>query len=148
MPQPNDAMRAGAYAFAKDRVCHGRSVHGRGYDLATHFASVIASRKRIPKPDIERLFHDRVRAWKDATGHLSNLTKSLAHPTYMSIIGLARYSDDHCIERLLLKELEAEPDYWFAALSAITDENPVKPEHGFDAAVKAWLKWGREKRII
>ena len=45
---------------------------------------------------------------------------------------------------LLLEELRREPDHWFWALEAITQENPV-PE---DAAGKvrlmaqAWVEWG------
>jgi hypothetical protein len=44
--------------------------------------------------------------------------------------------------------MQAEPDYRFAALTAITGENPVKPEHDFDEAVNAWVGWGRERGII
>ena len=47
-----------------------------------------------------------------------------------------------------MHELEADPDHWFAALEAITGQNPVKPEYNFDKAVNAWLRWGRERKII
>ena len=97
---------------------------------------------------LEKSFRAQVEIWKDETGHLSSITKALAHSSYLRIIGLARYSADHEIERLLLRELEAEPDHWFAALSAVTGQDPVKPEHDFDEAVAAWLEWGRKKEII
>lgn len=93
-------------------------------------------------------FHEQVRRWKHETGHLSSETKAIAHPSYLRIIGLAKESTDHEIERLLLRELEAEPDLWFAALTAVTGENPVKPEYDFDESVEAWIAWGHKKGII
>jgi hypothetical protein len=72
----------------------------------------------------------------------------LAHPSYLRIVGLARGSTGNEIERLLLEELEAEPDYWFYALTAVTGEDPVQPQDDFDGAVNAWLEWGREKGYL
>jgi len=97
---------------------------------------------------IERIFREQVARWKDETAHLSSETKAIANRSYLRIIGLSKESTGHEIERLLLRELESEPDIWFAALSAITGEDPVKPEHDFDESVEAWLTWGREKGII
>jgi hypothetical protein len=138
------------YAYARTQAGkNGRTRHPeRGYAVATHFAEVIASRRRSNEPTIEREFHDLVAQWKSETGHLSSLTKAFAHPAYLRIIGLARRSSGHEIERLLLNELESDPDHWFAALSAVTGEDPVKPSHDFDGAVNAWLLWGRRKGII
>jgi len=96
---------------------------------------------------LARSFHEQVERWKDETGHLSSITKALSHPSYLRIIGLAAESPNE-IKSLLLRELESDPDHWFAALSAITGEDPVRPEHNFDEAVGAWLAWGREKGII
>jgi hypothetical protein len=46
---------------------------------------------------------------------------------------------------LLLAELEREPDWWFAALKAITRADPVAPEDRgtLSAMARAWLDWGR-----
>jgi hypothetical protein len=109
---------------------------------------MIAARRRNEEPSLERLFHECVKRWKDETGNLSSITKALAHPSYLRIIGLARDSAGREIERLLLRELESDPDHWFAALSAVTGKDPVKPEHDFEEAVNAWLDWGREEGII
>ena len=76
------------------------------------------------------------------------MTRMLSHRSYLGIIGLAARADRHEVERLLLEELQKEPDHWFEALSAITGEDPVKPEDDFDQAVDAWLEWGRQRRII
>ncbi len=121
----------------------------RGYDIAIHFAKVIATRFRKKEHSpLEESFREQVDLWKNETAHLSSITKAIAHPSYLRIIGLANRSVNHEIERLLLHELESEPDHWFAALNAITGEDPVRPEDDFDGAVNAWLMWGREKGII
>lgn len=145
-----EARRAGDYAYARTRTkLPKRDTHSeRGYDVASHFAKEIAARRRDKGRALGQLFHEEVGRWKNATGHLSSITKAIAHPSYLRVIGLARNSTSHEIERLLLRELESEPDHWFAALSAVTGEDPVKPEYDFDEAVEAWLAWGREKGII
>lgn len=95
-----------------------------------------------------RLFYDEAAKWKDDTMHWSSVTKMIAHSSYLRIIGLGREFRRGEIERLILKELENEPDHWFEALVAITGENPVNPQDDFDAAVNAWLAWGRQKGLI
>lgn len=142
-------FREGDYAYARKRAgLPSRHRPERGYAAATHFAEVIATRRRTNEQTLAQSFHEQVRLWKDETAHLSSETKAIAHPSYLRIIGLSRDSTGHGIERLLLHELESEPDLWFAALKAITGEDPVNPEHDFDQSVEAWLAWGREKGII
>lgn len=116
------------------------------FKTARQFEKVIAARSEHVA--LEKAFREQLERWKDETAHLSSETKAIAHPSYLRIIGLSRGSTGHEIERLLLHELEAEPDLWFAALTAVTGEDPVKPEHDFDESVGAWLAWGREKGII
>jgi hypothetical protein len=98
--------------------------------------------------NLERLFREQAERWKKDTQHWSSVTKMLAHPSYLRIVGLAREATGNEIERLLLEELEAEPDYWFYALTAVTGEDPVQPQDDFDGAVNAWLEWGRRKGYI
>lgn len=94
------------------------------------------------------MFYEEATRWKDDTMHWSSVTKMLAHPSYLRIIGLGREFRRGEIERLILRELENEPDHWFEALVAITGENPVGQEDDFDAAVNAWLAWGRQKGLL
>lgn len=141
-------LREDDYAYARNRVGRHLRRMERGYEVATHFAQEIAARVRKREPDLTREFNENVERWKDETGHLSSLTKAFAHPSYLRIIGLARYSTDHQLEALLLRELKNEPDHWFAALSAITGENPVHPQDDFDTSVRKWLQWGRKKGIL
>ena len=138
-----------AYAIRCARIANSRGRNVHKYNLA-HRSVFVVFRRRSKEQgqDLARLFREQVNLWKDQTGHLSSVTRAIAHPTYLRIIGLAKYSSGHEIERLLLQELESEPDHWFAALNAVTGEDPVKPEQDFDEAVSAWLAWGRRKRII
>jgi len=147
---PQKASRQSDYVYARTRARLPKRRHRleRGYDVAAHFAAVIGTRRRSKEQTLEQSFREHVERWKDETGHSSSMTKALAHPSYLRIIGLARDSAGHEIERLILRELESDPDHWFAALNAVTGEDPVKPEHDFDESVNAWLEWGREKGII
>jgi hypothetical protein len=95
-----------------------------------------------------RLFHEEAAKWKDETMHWSSMTKIISHPSYLRIIGLGREFKEGEIEKLILKELENEPYHWFDALTALTGKNPVKPDDDFDAAVNAWLEWGRQEGIV
>ena len=140
-----EARRASDYRYARTRVT---DTGARGYKVARHFAVVISERRRYDTTRLGPLFSEQVETWKRETGHLSSVTRAISHQSYLRIIGLARNSSGHEIERLLLRELESEPDHWFHALAAITGEDPVEPKHDFDEAVTAWLSWGRERGII
>lgn len=141
------SLRDCDYAYARTRARLSSNPNQRAYELASLLAKGTGSRQAT-HPSLARLFREQVEIWKDQTSHLSSITKAIAHPSYLRIIGLAKESTDHEIERLLLHELESEPDHWFAALAAVTGEDPVKPEHNFDESVGAWLAWGRERGII
>lgn len=104
-------------------------------------------RPRFENP-ASSLFYEEAAKWKEDTMHWSSVTRMIAHHSYLRIIGLGREFKQGEIEELLLKELEAEPDYWFDALTAITGDNPVRPEDDFDESVNAWLEWGRSKGIL
>jgi hypothetical protein len=51
---------------------------------------------------------------------------------------------------LILDELRREPDQWFWALEAITEENPVPPDaSGYvRRTAEVWINWGRERGLI
>jgi hypothetical protein len=101
-----------------------------------------------PETIAARLFYREADKWKNDTMHWSSVTKMIAHSSYLRIIGLGRMFRQGEIERLILEELQNDPDYWFDALEAITGENPVHPDDDFDTAINAWLEWGRQNRII
>lgn len=90
----------------------------------------------------ELLFVELGDQWLAETGAQSSLAKQYAHPAYQRIVGLGPAAVP-----LLLRELEAEPNYWFHALRAITGEDPVTQEArgNLRAMTDAWLAWGRER---
>ena len=143
------AGRASDYAYARMRL-HSQEAHSDPlrYERARELMESISTKRKKERQSLAEAFREQVQRWKRETGHLSSLRKAVAHPSYLRIIGLANESSGFEIERLLLHELEAEPDHWFPALTAITGENPVNAEHDFDDAVAAWLDWGRAKGII
>lgn len=103
-------------------------------------------RRKVYVGLVEREFSRLSTEWKETTRHWSSVTKMVAHPDYLRIIGLAATSKKE-VERLLLQELRNEPDYWFAALTAISGEDPASADYDFDQAVNAWLEWGDERGI-
>ena len=61
---------------------------------------------------------------------------------YQQIIGLGQPAVP-----LILEELQREPDHWFWALEAITQENPVPQEARGKVRqmAQAWIAWGKQQ---
>ena len=96
--------------------------------------------------NIEEEFQELSRKWKREVGHLSVSSQIAAHPAYQNIIDMGEQALP-----LILKDLETEPDHWFEALVAISDETPHIPESdkgNLIAVSKAWVEWGKAKRYI
>jgi len=115
---------------------------------ALHRVTDLLEAQRRDEEALSKAFQEHVERWKSDTMHWSSVTRMIAHPSYLRVIGLARRGCPGDIERLLLRELQAEPDHWFAALSAIAGEDPVTEDQNFDEAVEAWLEWGRRKGYL
>jgi len=90
----------------------------------------------------------QIKRWRLETEHTSLTSRMVAHPSYLSLIRLGgQYYKP--VVKCLLKELRSRPDYWFAALEAITGEHGFSNKDGdFDDERRAWLKWGREKGYL
>ena len=93
--------------------------------------------------ELEQIFYNLVKNWKDATGGYSVTTRRYEHPSYLAILAL-KYD----AVSLILRELQQRPDYWFEALKELTKDNPVKPNATFEEAVNAWIDWGRQRNLI
>jgi hypothetical protein len=117
-------------------------------ESAKRMIRVFRWRHRARPDDPVRLFYAEADKWKNETMHWSSIAKVISHPSYLRIIGLGRKFPEGEIEKLILCELQNEPYHWFDALEAITGTNPVKPDDDFDAAIEAWLEWGRQEGII
>lgn len=90
-------------------------------------------------------FNNLVVDWKQAVKVKSSYNEITSHPSYLRIIGLGPR-----VLPLIFNELKREPDYWFAALTALTGENPISPESKGDlkAMTKSWLEWGEQHEYV
>ncbi len=101
------------------------------------------------KPDAPANLPTRFRAladqWRQETGMLSSSTQKKAHPAYREIIAMGPVAIP-----LLLRELQERGGHWFAALRAISGENPVPPEYAgrIPKMSEYWLEWGRRQGYI
>ena len=92
----------------------------------------------------ESLFTRLVEQWHVERGITSSLSDMIVCPSYLRIIAIGERALP-----LILNQLRREgddPDHWFAALEAITGEDPV-PENAYGDTVtiaKAWLLWAEE----
>jgi len=69
----------------------------------------------------------------------------MMHPSYQKIIRMP----ENVVVPLLLRELRSNGGFWFPALTAITDQNPVDPRYAGNVKkmTEAWLEWGRKRGI-
>jgi hypothetical protein len=93
--------------------------------------------------DLEERFQRLANQWRNETEHISSIAKACMHRAYQHIIGMG-----YDAVPLLLRELQQDPDHWFWALNAITEEDPARSEDTFDGAVSAWLEWGKREGYI
>lgn len=93
--------------------------------------------------------HDRFRRlateWKEQSRHMSNTAQMAMLRSYQHIIGMGLEAVP-----LILDELRHEPDQWFWALEAITEQDPVSATARGDLAqmADAWIKWGKQNGIV
>ena len=88
---------------------------------------------------VEDRFQELVKQWHEETDGLSSPSKIASHPAYLRIISMGPP-----VVGLILRELESNGGYWYPALRALTEANPV-PENakGKPRLIKAeWLAWG------
>ncbi len=97
--------------------------------------------RTTPREKFQRLAAE----WKAKSRFLSNTAQMAMLPPYQKIIGMGWDAVP-----LILEELRREPDQWFWALEAITEENPVPPEAAgrVDLMARAWLDWGRQRGLL
>lgn len=92
--------------------------------------------------DTQARFHRLAAEWKEESRFLSNTAQMALLRPYQAIIGMGMPAVPY-----LLEELNREPDQWFWALEAITEENPVSPNDAGNVRqmAKAWIEWGRQR---
>ncbi len=109
-------------------------------DLASRLAALPAGERARLYAHTEERFEKLAGQWHEETAYLSSPDAMRIHPAYQRIIGMGLPAVP-----LLLREMEQRPNHWHWALSAITEENPVPPEHfgHLDLIARDWTHWGR-----
>jgi hypothetical protein len=90
-------------------------------------------------------FQRLVAEWKQQSRHMSNSAQMAMLRSYQRIIGMGTDAVP-----LILEEMQGEPDHWFWALEAITDENPVPAESlgKVRLMAQAWIDWGKQRGLL
>jgi hypothetical protein len=94
---------------------------------------------------VEERFRRLAREWKEQSRYLSNTAQMAMLQPYQRIIGLGLP-----VVPLMLEELNREPNQWFWALEAITEQSPVPPEARGKVRMmaQAWLEWGKQQGFV
>jgi len=98
-----------------------------------------------PHPHVRDRFQRLALEWKEKSRYMSNVAQMAVLPSYLGIIGIGPDAIP-----LILEELRREPDHWFWALEAITQENPVPVEAAGNVKLmtQAWVDWGIQKGYL
>jgi hypothetical protein len=103
-----------------------------------------------PLESVEQRFRQLKAQWNRDTQFLSDPGKIMGHPAMRAIIALGEE-----VVPLILHDLQAKGSLMVWALPEITGENlaPPKMDGGFlkwdvNAAIEAWLQWGRKKGFV
>jgi hypothetical protein len=83
--------------------------------------------------------------WKEESKFLNFIKDSVQLPNYQAIIAMGKP-----VLPYIFEDMQQQPQHWFAALKAITGENPVLIEHrgNIQSMTNDWLLWGRKNQII
>jgi len=104
-----------------------------------------ARAQSLSNQELEAQFRALAQRWRRETEHFSSAARKARHPAYQEIIGFG-----WPVVPLLLEALRQRPDFWFAALRAITQADPVTPASAgkIKEMARAWVAWGRGQGII
>lgn len=100
---------------------------------------------RAREASVRDRFQRLAAEWKERSRYLSNTPQMAMLEPYQRIIGMGPP-----VVSLILEELRREPDHWFWALEAITEENPVPPEAAGKVRLmsQAWIEWGERQGLL
>lgn len=91
--------------------------------------------------ELEKDFNELAAVWKEETQFLSSTSEITSHWAYQRIIAMGSL-----VVPLILKDLKKESNQWYAALTALTGENPIKEEDAgrIEKMRDAWLQWEKD----
>ena len=135
-----ELVRAGMLVRV-NQFCQGSS----GVRPEVDAVSVASPPQSQTPAEVRDRFRRLAAEWKQQSRYLSNTAQMAMLRPYQRIIGIGLP-----VVPLILQELRHEPDQWFWALEAITDENPVPPEAAGNVRLmaQAWVEWGVRNGLI
>ena len=93
------------------------------------------------------MFMQLVEQWHIERRMTSSISQMTLCPAYLQIIGMGEKALPLILEQL--RREDDDPDHWFAALEAISGQDPV-PEDAYGDTLemaKAWLRWEKERNV-
>lgn len=92
----------------------------------------------------ETRFAQLAAQWKEETALHSSVGRMIEHPCYQQIIAMGEPA-----VRMMLRDFQSGNDeHWFYALAEITKENPAQQVRTVEAAMEAWVRWGKERGYL
>ena len=103
------------------------------------------TRQPFAKEPLEARFARLAAEWKRDSRFLSNSAQMAMLRSYQRIIGMGMP-----VVPLILQELARDPDQWFWALEAITEQNPVPAQAAGKVSLmaQAWIQWGKAEGLL
>ncbi len=116
-----------------------------GLPNGTDLRADAAVRYTLPQTDDIRMqFRELADTWHRETGHLSSPPQIALHPAYQQIIGMGPAAIP-----FILEDLQQRGGQWYWALIAINRQSPPMGPMPTAREIKdAWLRWGRQYRLI
>lgn len=116
--------------------CYGPSDKSDYMDYSARVEYFVEQTKE--QSEFEETFRRLVNEWLNDVIDISSTSQMINHPAYLQIIGMGIRVLPH-----LIRELERAPNHWFAALTAITREDPILPDQqgNLSQMTAAWLEW-------
>jgi hypothetical protein len=117
-------------------------------ELLSSIARILANEDHAIAIAVERIttaqeFRRLATRWRNDTAHVSSIPDLVMDPSYQEIMRLPKNE----VLPLILRELRDRGGFWYPALHALTDENPVNLQDmgNVRKMTDAWLNWGRSE---
>jgi hypothetical protein len=109
-------------------------------ELVADQSTVVVS---VEQETVHQAFCRLAARWRNETAHVSSIPDLVMHPSYQEIMRLPKNE----VIPLILRELRDNGGFWYPALYALTDSNPVKTQDmgNVRKMTEAWLGWGRSE---
>ena len=140
----NVEHRISSYRYAGSRAkAKNPSRPERGYAVASHFAQVIAERRRDDCQTVDEMFHHEADLWWKETRVLSSIQAKIFNPHYQRIIGMG-----HSVLPLIFSQLRDRGGLWYWALECITGHNPASEAETLREAKSLWLEYAYNRQYL